>query len=138
MDINKVISAREYDFLREHPRLGDNIALLTFGGSIAYGLDTPESDIDVRGIIMPDPDDLLAQGLAKGDAGDEHLIFGNYGFEQYIDTSSKRLRQAHQHYWMNRQQQLRETMNKSNVDMISIATNDDFVKHLLMLFKQRS
>lgn len=60
------------------------------------------------------------------------------GFEQYIDTSSKRLRQAHQHYWMNRQQQLRETMNKSNVDMISIATNDDFVKHLLMLFKQRS
>ena len=85
MDINKVISAREYDFLREHPRLGDNIALLTFGGSIAYGLNTPESDIDVRGIIMPDPDDLLAQGLTKGDTGDEHLIYGNYGFEQYID-----------------------------------------------------
>lgn len=72
------------------------------------------------------------------DIGLMRVIDAETGFEQYIDTSSKRLRQAHQHYWMNRQQQLRETMNKSNVDMISIATNDDFVKHLLMLFKQRS
>lgn len=72
------------------------------------------------------------------DIGLMRVVDVETGFEQYIDTSSKRLRQAHQHYWMNRQQQLRETMNKSNVDMISIATNDDFVKHLLMLFKQRS
>jgi hypothetical protein len=48
------------------------------------------------------------------------------------------LRQAHERYWLNRQQQLRETMNKSNVDMVSIATNEDYVKALLMLFKQRS
>lgn len=67
------------------------------------------------------------------DIGLMRVVDAETGFEQYIDTSSKRLRQAHQHYWMNRQQQLRETMNKSNVDMISIATNDDFVKHLLML-----
>ncbi len=72
------------------------------------------------------------------DIGLMRVVDAETGFEQYSDTSSKRLRQAHQHYWMNRQQQLRETMNKSNVDMISIATNDDFVKHLLMLFKQRS
>ena len=72
------------------------------------------------------------------DIGLMRVVDAETGFEQDIDTSSKRLRQAHQHYWMNRQQQLRETMNKSNVDMISIATNDDFVKHLLMLFKQRS
>lgn len=72
------------------------------------------------------------------DIGLMRVVDAETGFEQYIDTSSKRLRQAHQHYWMNRQQQLRETMNKSNVDMVSIATNDDFVKHLLMLFKQRS
>ena len=72
------------------------------------------------------------------DIGLMRVVDAETVFEQYIYTSSKRLRQAHQHYWMNRQQQLRETMNKSNVDMISIATNDDFVKHLLMLFKQRS
>ncbi len=80
--------------------------------------------------------DLRAKELP--DVGLMRVVDAETGFEQYIDTSSKRLRQAHQHYWMNRQQQLRETMNKSNVDMISIATNDDFVKHLLMLFKQRS
>ena len=80
--------------------------------------------------------DLRAKELP--DVGLMRVVDAETGFEQYIDTSSKRLRQAHQHYWMTRQQQLRETMNKSNVDMISIATNDDFVKHLLMLFKQRS
>ncbi len=90
MDINKVISSAEYDFLRTDPRLGDNIALLTFGGSISYGLNTPESDIDVRGIIMPDPDDLLSPGLSGSEYrnNDEHLIFGNYGFEQYIDRTT--------------------------------------------------
>jgi hypothetical protein len=39
---------------------------------------------------------------------------------------------------MNRQTQLLETFNKSNVDNVSIATNEDFVKALMMLFKQRS
>jgi hypothetical protein len=33
---------------------------------------------------------------------------------------------------------LQDTFNKSNVDNVSIATSDDFVKSLLMLFKQRS
>ena len=60
------------------------------------------------------------------------------GFEQYVDTSSKRLRQDYQRYWMNRQAELLETFNKSNVDHVSVATNEDFVKSLLLLFKQRS
>ena len=72
------------------------------------------------------------------DVGLMRVVDAETGYEQYIDTSSKRLRKAHEHYWMVRQQQLRETMTKSNVDMISIATSDDFVKHLLLLFKQRS
>ena len=60
------------------------------------------------------------------------------GYAQYIDNSSKRLRQAHEKYWRQRQEVLRETMNKSNVDLVSIATNEDYVKALLLLFKQRS
>ena len=80
--------------------------------------------------------DLRAKELPN--VGLMRVVDAETGYEQYIDTSSRRLRQAHQQYWMNRQQNLRETMNKSNVDMISIATNDDYVKHLLMLFKQRS
>ncbi|WP_295154701.1 DNA polymerase beta superfamily protein [uncultured Ruminococcus sp.] len=90
MDIRKIISAEEYDFLRNDPHLGERVALLTFGGSIAYGLNTPESDTDIRGIIMPDPADLLGAGFISREntAGDEHLIFGSNGFEQYIDRTT--------------------------------------------------
>ena len=66
------------------------------------------------------------------------VVDAETGYEQYIDTSSRRLRQAHERYWNNRQALLRETFNKSNVDSVSIATNEDFVKSLLLLFKQRS
>lgn len=59
------------------------------------------------------------------------------GHEMYIDTSSKKLRQAHTQYWMERQRQLTETFNKSNVDNVTIATNDDYVKSLMKLFKMR-
>ena len=80
--------------------------------------------------------DVLARQLP--DVGLMRVVDAETGHEQYIDTSSRRLRQAHEKYWKNRQQQLHETMNKSNVDLVSIATNEDYVKALLMLFKQRS
>ncbi len=60
------------------------------------------------------------------------------GHEMYIDTSSKKLRRAHTAYWMKRQEELKESFTKSNVDSVSIATNDDYVKQLLMLFRMRS
>ena len=72
------------------------------------------------------------------DVGLMKVVDAETGFEQYVDTGSKRLRQAYHRYWMNRQAELQETFNKSNVDNVSIATNEDFVKSLLMLFKQRS
>lgn len=80
---------------------------------------------DVRAKELPDV------GLMK-------VVDAETCFEQYIDTSSKRLRRDYQRYWMGRQAQLEETFNKSNVDHVSIATNEDFVKSLLLLFKQRS
>jgi uncharacterized protein (DUF58 family) len=80
--------------------------------------------------------DLCARELP--DVGLMRVVDAETGHEQYIDTSSRTLRQAHERYWRNRQQQLHETMTKSNVDMVSIATNEDYVKALLMLFKQRS
>ena len=72
------------------------------------------------------------------DVGLMKVVDAETGFEQYVDTSSKRLRDSYRKYWMDRQSQLQETFNKSNVDNVSIATNEDFVKSLLMLFKQRS
>ncbi|MBR4389089.1 MAG: DUF58 domain-containing protein [Prevotella sp.] len=60
------------------------------------------------------------------------------GHEMVIDTSSKKLRMAHTAYWMGRQVQLRQTFSKSNVDHISIATNEDYVKKLMALFAMRA
>ena len=59
------------------------------------------------------------------------------GHESYIDTSSKRLRQAYARNWIERQEYLRNTFTKSNVDSVSISTSDDYVKKLMNLFAQR-
>lgn len=60
------------------------------------------------------------------------------GMEMYVDTSSKKTRMAHTRYFTRRQERLRETFTKSDVDWTSIATDEDFSKSLLMLFKQRA
>lgn len=59
------------------------------------------------------------------------------GHEQYIDSSSKKVRDAHQHYWMIRQNRITEWMNKSKVAMISVRTDGDYVKSLIKLFSKQ-
>lgn len=58
------------------------------------------------------------------------------GHEMVIDTSSRKLRQAHEQAWRDSQEQLRDTFLRSNVRWTSIATNEDYVKKMMMLFKQ--
>lgn len=60
------------------------------------------------------------------------------GHEQYLDTSSRRVRTAYKAAWLGRQDRIHETFAHSGVDAISVSTADDYVKHLMMLFKQRS
>lgn len=60
------------------------------------------------------------------------------GHEMYIDTSDKRLRRAHKEHWQKRQTMLADTFNKSNVDNVSIATDQDYVRALMQLFAMRS
>jgi uncharacterized protein (DUF58 family) len=60
------------------------------------------------------------------------------GHEMYIDTGSKSLRQAHERYWISREKTLKNIFNKSNVDNVAIATNEDYVKSLIQLFSQRN
>ena len=67
-----------------------------------------------------------------------NVLDAETGHEILIDTSSKKLRRAHTAYWLNREEDLRRTFSKSRVDWTSIATNEDFTKALLTLFKQRS
>ena len=60
------------------------------------------------------------------------------GHEQWIDTSSRALRRAHNEWWQQRQGMLNETFTKSNVDSVSIRTDQDYVKALLNLFAKRN
>ena len=60
------------------------------------------------------------------------------GHEMYIDTSSNKLRRAHTAYWLKREEQLKTTFAKSKVDWVSVATNEDFAKSLILLFKKRA
>ena len=60
------------------------------------------------------------------------------GHEQWIDTSSRALRRAHNDWWIQRQGVLNETFTKSNVDSVSIRTGQDYVKSLLNLFAKRN
>ena len=60
------------------------------------------------------------------------------GHEQWIDTSSRALRRAHNDWWIQRQGVLNETFTKSNVDSVSSRTDQDYVKSLLNLFAKRN
>lgn len=59
MDFKQLIKSRPYDFLRTNRHLGDNIVLLTLGGSHAYGTATPTSDVDVRGCALNSKREIL-------------------------------------------------------------------------------
>lgn len=66
------------------------------------------------------------------------VVDAETGYEQYVDTSSRSVREAYRLYWNNRQRTLKETFAKSGVDTVSIATDDDYVKQLLLLFNRRT
>ncbi len=87
---------------------------------------------DLMAIQVYDP---LAKELP--DVGLIKVEDAETGREMIIDTSSKKLRVAHAKAWRERQQVLRDDFAKSNVDWIGIATNEDYVKAMMLLFKKR-
>ena len=60
------------------------------------------------------------------------------GAERWIDTGSKRVRQAYDKWWYQRQLAMSGTLQRSKVDLASISTSDDYVKALMVLFKRRA
>ena len=59
------------------------------------------------------------------------------GADRWIDTSSNKTRQTYNKWWYERQQNMISTLNRCRVDHTSIATDEDYVKSLMALFKSR-
>jgi uncharacterized protein (DUF58 family) len=60
------------------------------------------------------------------------------GEDMWIDTSDKKLRMAYGQNWKEKQERLKQTFNQCGVNYESIATDEDFVKALMNLFRRRA
>ena len=74
-EIKHTLATTDYDFLRTSQKLVDpsgksRVVMITLGGSHAYGTDRPSSDLDIRGVAVNTPIDLL----------------NGTDFEQLVDT----------------------------------------------------
>lgn len=66
------------------------------------------------------------------------LVDAETGEERWVDSSDSKLRMAYKTHWNETQMKLQQLFQKNNVDSVSVATSDDFVKALMKLFKSRS
>ena len=55
----------------------------------------------------------------------------------YVDTASVETRLRYNNYWRDSQHRLQQQMAKNRVDMVSIRTDEDYVKALITLFRMR-
>lgn len=59
------------------------------------------------------------------------------GQEQWIDTSSRRVRNDFSKWWYERQQMMSDTLKRCRVNSASVATDENYVTALMGLFKRR-
>mgnify|MGYP001036236141 CR=1 FL=1 len=59
------------------------------------------------------------------------------GRQQWVDTHSRKARNAYESWWQHQVTQVKETFVKCGVDSVSINTSEDYVKPLMMPFKRR-
>ncbi len=88
---------------------------------------------DVVGIRIYDP---LMVNLP--DVGIIRIHDAETGHEQYIDTSSRRLRMAHNRYWTEHTRETNLVFQRNSVDMVSVATDGNYVTALRNLFALRA
>ena len=74
---------------------------------------------------------LPAIGLVK-------MLDAETGAERWVDTSSARVRAASAEHWRRHDERLRTAFVRSGVDHVKVRTDDDYVRSLIALFKQRA
>jgi len=86
---DKIFNSEGYKFLWDNDKLNDNIVLLTFGGSHAYGLNGINSDLDIRGITLNTPKEILTMNPRDKPYIDNNTDTVIYTLVQIIDLLSK-------------------------------------------------
>lgn len=71
------------------------------------------------------------------DVGLIKIVDAETGHEQFVDTSSRSVRNQQEMWWRNEQEKLNQMLHKRGVDQATIATNSDYVKPLMNLFARR-
>ncbi|MBQ0082104.1 MAG: DUF58 domain-containing protein [Paludibacteraceae bacterium] len=87
---------------------------------------------DMVAIQVYDPRDVKLP-----DVGLLTLRDAETGKQMMVDTSSFSVRELFNHEWLEKQSVLQNTMKKAGVDMVSIFTDEDYVKALMQLFNMR-
>ena len=59
------------------------------------------------------------------------------GAVKWVNTGSANVRNAYKKWWYERQLAMNDTMMRCNVDVASVATDEDYAKSLMALFKKR-
>ncbi len=87
---------------------------------------------DIIGLQIYDPREtrLPATGLIR-------LKDAETGDDIWVDSSSKRVRNHYEKWWNTTYQQIKSVFSHSGVDFVTVATDEDYVKPLISLFKRR-
>ena len=87
-------------------------------------------DLSVIEVYDPRERSLPSVGLI-------HIKDSETGDSAWVNTSSKKMRRAYEDWFRNVEQSADRLFMKYNVDKVSIALGDDYVKGLMALFKNR-
>ncbi|MFI3240450.1 MAG: DUF58 domain-containing protein [Bacteroidales bacterium] len=71
------------------------------------------------------------------DVGLVRLYDAERNCERWVNSSSKEVRGVFNKWWYDRQQIMTQTLQRCKVDLASVATDEDYVKALMGLFKKR-
>lgn len=111
MNINQIktkLQSTEYDFLRTDKNLGNNVIILTLGGSHAYGTNNEDSDLDVRGCAL----------------NSKMQILTNENFEQFVNEATDTTI-----YSFNKLVSLLSNVNPNTIEMLGNKPEHYFYLH---------
>ena len=71
------------------------------------------------------------------DVGLMKVLDSETGEQKWINTGSSKVRNMYKKWWYERQLVMNETLQRCRVDVASVATDEDYAKSLMALFKKR-